>query len=125
MIRNRRKIQYLTTISLAILMILSCLRIESFKDIFAENNDETIEFTWRETTAERNLYWSQADYDDIGKRYMGETLEEVLQMAQDPSIEFDEESFWRGTIFEGCTTGDIEALVDMEYTKESLQELHE
>ena len=45
------------------------------------------EYTWRDTTVERNLYYDDWSKDNMGRIYLGETLEELFQMYEDPTLE--------------------------------------
>lgn len=55
------------------------------------------ELTWRETTAERGLYEPDEDWENakngmppdfvIGSKWVGETIDEIIQMYNDPSLE--------------------------------------
>ena len=81
-----------------------------------------LNFTWRETTAERFLYYNDYTISNIGKEYFGETIEEIIQMSKDSSIEFDEENFFNGTPFEGITIDDLLWLQEEGYTLQDLSE---
>lgn len=87
---------------------------------FRRIDGEVVLFTWRKTTDEKNIYWSAEERANAGQRYMGEDFSEVLQMMDDPTITFDEEHFYDGTIFVGCKKKHIEFFVANGYTKESL-----
>lgn len=79
------------------------------------------EFNWRETTAERNLYYDEWSKDNMGRIYLGETLEELFQMYDDPSIEMaDWEDFFAGTCFAGATLEDLKWLQESGYTMDQL-----
>lgn len=79
------------------------------------------EFNWRETTAERNLYYDDWSKENMGRIYLGETLEELFQMYDDPSIEMaDWEDFFAGTCFEGATLEDLKWLQESGYTMDQL-----
>ena len=88
----------------------------------AEPDAETSEFTWRETTAERNLYYDDYSKNLMGVRYQGETIEEIFQMAEDPSIEIDMDSFFDGTCFEGFGLEELEYLQGEGYTLDELKQ---
>lgn len=55
------------------------------------------ELTWRDTTAERGLYEPDEDWENmkngmppnfvIGSKWVGETIDEIIQMYNDPSLE--------------------------------------
>lgn len=73
---------------------------------------------WRATTAERNLYYDDFTRGNIGKKYQGETIEELLQMNAELGIEW--ESFFEGSCLAGT---DLEGLLWMQeegYTLEYL-----
>lgn len=79
------------------------------------------EFNWRETTAERNLYYDDWSKENMGRIYLGETLEELFQMYDDPSIEMaDWEDFFAGTCFAGATLEDLKWLQESGYTMDQL-----
>lgn len=79
------------------------------------------EFNWRETTAERNLYYDDWSKEYMGRIYLGETLEELFQMYDDPSIEMaDWEDFFAGTCFAGATLEDLKWLQESGYTMDQL-----
>ena len=79
------------------------------------------EYTWRDTTAERNLYYDDWSKDNMGRIYLGETLEELFQMYDDPSIEMaDWEDFFAGTCFAGATLEDLKWLQESGYTMDQL-----
>lgn len=68
-------------------------------------------FTWRETTAERQLYCNDLMVYCMGKVWVGETVDEVLQMMDDPSLEMaDLNAFFAGTVFEGYSRKDLEQM---------------
>ncbi len=77
-------------------------------------------FTWRQTTADRNLYFLESDKELIGKEFIGETFEEILQMAEDPTCDFDEANFWNATCFKGLTIEDTKYLVSKGYNVDQL-----
>lgn len=82
------------------------------------------EFNWRETTAERNLYYDDWSKENMGRIYLGETLEELFQMYDDPSIEMaDWEDFFAGTCFAGATLEDLKWLQESGYTMEQLVQI--
>ena len=81
---------------------------------------DSSKYTWRQTTAERNLYFMEGDEELIGKMHVGETFEEVLQMAEDPTCDFDEENFFNDTVFEGIKVEQVQYLVDNCYDLDSL-----
>ena len=90
-----------------------------------DNEDKTNEskekiFTWRETTAARAIYWADNAEELMGKQWFGETIDEILQMAEDPSIDFDWESFRRGSGFADLTLDDLRILQDAGYDLEEL-----
>lgn len=79
------------------------------------------EYTWRDTTAERNLYYDDWSKENMGRIYLGETLEELFQMYDDPSIEMaDWEDFFAGTCFAGATLEDLKWLQESGYTMDQL-----
>lgn len=79
------------------------------------------EFNWRETTAEKNLYYDDWSKENMGRIYLGETLEELFQMYDDPSIEMaDWEDFFAGTCFAGATLEDLKWLQESGYTMDQL-----
>lgn len=68
-------------------------------------------FTWRETTAERQLYCNDLMVYCMGKVWVGETVDEVLQMMDDPSLEMAGlDAYFAGTVFEGYTREDLEQM---------------
>lgn len=82
------------------------------------------EFNWRETTAERNLYYDDWSKDNMGRIYLGETLEELFQMYDDPSIEMaDWEDFFAGTCFAGATLDELKWMQENGYTMEQLVQI--
>lgn len=81
--------------------------------------DESQEFTWRQTTADRLLYYDEECIANIGVRYQNETLDEILQMVEDPTVEVSFDTFFTGTIFEGCGPEELQ------YFKEEGLELDE
>lgn len=86
---------------------------------FPEGYDSS-KYTWRQTTADRNLYFLESDKELVGKEFIGETFEEILQMAEDPTCDFDEVNFWNATCFKGLTIKDTEYLVSKGYTVDGL-----
>lgn len=79
------------------------------------------EYTWRDTTAERNLYYDDWSKENMGRIYLGETLEELFQMYEDPALEMaDWEDFFAGTCFEGATLEDLKWLQESGYTMDQL-----
>lgn len=79
------------------------------------------EFNWRETTAERNLYYDDWSKENMGRIYLGETLEELFQMYDDPSIEMaDWEDFFAGTCFAGATLDELKWMQESGYTMDQL-----
>lgn len=86
---------------------------------FPEGYDSE-KYTWRQTTADRNLYLLESNKELIGREFIGETFEEILQMAEDPTCDFDEENFFKGLCFEGLTVKDVEYLVNKGYTVDQL-----
>lgn len=86
---------------------------------FPEGYDSE-KYTWRQTTADRDLYWMEGDKELIGKEFIGETFEEILQMAEDPTCDFDEENFWNATCFKGLTIEDTKYLVSKGYNVDQL-----
>ena len=79
------------------------------------------EFNWRETTAERNLYYDEWSKDNMGRIYLGETLEELFQMYEDPTLEMAGwEDFFAGTCFAGATLEDLKWLQESGYTMDQL-----
>lgn len=79
------------------------------------------QYTWRETTAERNLYYDEWSKDNMGRIYLGETLEELFQMYDDPTLEMaDWEDFFAGTCFAGATLEDLKWLQESGYTMDQL-----
>lgn len=79
------------------------------------------EYTWRDTTAERNLYYDDWSKDNMGRIYLGETLEELFQMYDDPSIEMaDWEDFFAGTCFAGATLDELKWMQESGYTMDQL-----
>lgn len=79
------------------------------------------EYTWRDTTAERNLYYDDWSKDNMGRIYLGETLEEIFQMYEDPTLEMAGwEDFFAGTCFAGATLEDLKWLQESGYTMDQL-----
>lgn len=79
------------------------------------------QYTWRDTTAERNLYYDDWSKDNMGRIYLGETLEELFQMYEDPTLEMaDWEDFFAGTCFAGATLEDLKWLQESGYTMDQL-----
>lgn len=79
------------------------------------------EYTWRDTTAERNLYYDDWSKENMGRIYLGETLEELFQMYDDPTLEMaDWEDFFAGTCFAGATLEDLKWLQESGYTMDQL-----
>lgn len=79
------------------------------------------EYTWRDTTAERNLYYDDWSKDNMGRIYLGETLEELFQMYEDPTLEMAGwEDFFAGTCFAGATLEDLKWLQESGYTMDQL-----
>lgn len=79
------------------------------------------EFNWRETTAERNLYYDDWSKENMGRIYLGETLEELFQMDEDPTLEMAGwEDFFAGTCFAGATLEDLKWLQESGYTMDQL-----
>lgn len=79
------------------------------------------EYTWRDTTAERNLYYDDWSKDNMGRIYLGETLEELFQMYEDPALEMAGwEDFFAGTCFAGATLEDLKWLQESGYTMDQL-----
>ncbi len=79
------------------------------------------EYTWRDTTAERNLYYDDWSKENMGRIYLGETLEELFQMYEDPALEMAGwEDFFAGTCFAGATLEDLKWLQESGYTMDQL-----
>lgn len=79
------------------------------------------EFNWRDTTAERNLYYDDWSKENMGRIYLGETLEELFQMYEDPTLEMAGwEDFFEGTCFAGATLEDLKWLQESGYTMDQL-----
>lgn len=79
------------------------------------------EYTWRDTTAERNLYYDDWSKENMGRIYLGETLEELFQMDEDPTLEMAGwEDFFAGTCFAGATLEDLKWLQESGYTMDQL-----
>lgn len=79
------------------------------------------EYTWRDTTVERNLYYDDWSKDNMGRIYLGETLEELFQMYEDPTLEMAGwEDFFEGTCFAGATLEDLKWLQESGYTMDQL-----
>lgn len=79
------------------------------------------EYTWRDTTAERNLYYDDWSKENMGCIYLGETLEELFQMYEDPTLEMAGwEDFFEGTCFAGATLEDLKWLQESGYTMDQL-----
>lgn len=79
------------------------------------------EYTWRDTTAERNLYYDDWSKENMGRIYLGETLEELFQMYEDPTLEMAGwEDFFAGTCFAGATLEDLKWLQESGYTMDQL-----
>ena len=79
------------------------------------------EYTWRDTTAERNLYYDDWSKENMGRIYLGETLEELFQMYEDPTLEMAGwEDFFEGTYFAGATLEDLKWLQESGYTMDQL-----
>lgn len=79
------------------------------------------EFNWRDTTAERNLYYDDWSKENMGRIYLGETLEELFQMYEDPALEMAGwEDFFAGTCFAGATLEDLKWLQESGYTMDQL-----
>lgn len=79
------------------------------------------EYTWRDTTAERNLYYDDWSKENMGRIYLGETLEELFQMYEDPTLEMAGwEDFFEGTCFAGATLEDLKWLQESGYTMDQL-----
>ena len=79
------------------------------------------EYTWRDTTVERNLYYDDWSKDNMGRIYLGETLEELFQMYEDPTLEMAGwEDFFAGTCFAGATLEDLKWLQESGYTMDQL-----
>lgn len=79
------------------------------------------EYTWRDTTAERNLYYDDWSKDNMGRIYLGETLEELFQMYEDPTLEMAGwEDFFAGTCFAGATLENLKWLQESGYTMDQL-----
>lgn len=79
------------------------------------------EYTWRDTTVERNLYYDDWSKENMGRIYLGETLEELFQMYEDPTLEMAGwEDFFEGTCFAGATLEDLKWLQESGYTMDQL-----
>lgn len=79
------------------------------------------QYTWRDTTAERNLYYDDWSKENMGRIYLGETLEELFQMYEDPTLEMAGwEDFFAGTCFAGATLEDLKWLQESGYTMDQL-----
>lgn len=79
------------------------------------------EYTWRDTTAERNLYYDDWSKENMGRIYLGETLEELFQMYEDPTLEMAGwEDFFAGTCFAGATLENLKWLQESGYTMDQL-----
>lgn len=79
------------------------------------------EYTWRDTTAERNLYYDDWSKENMGRIYLGETLEELFQMYEDPTLEMAGwEDFFAGTCFAGATLEELKWMQESGYTMDQL-----
>jgi hypothetical protein len=87
---------------------------------FRRTKGEVVLFTWRKTTDARNLYWTETERANAGHHYMGEDFNEVLQMMEDPTITFNEEHFYDGSVFAGCKKKHVEFFVANGYTLHGL-----
>lgn len=80
-----------------------------------DNKEDSDIKSWRETTAMRSLY-TDINQDLIGKCWFTETITEILQMSEDPEIEFDEESFFEyNSYYNGLTLNDLKHLKNLGY----------
>lgn len=119
--RNKH-IYQIVAIILCITTLATSGVLHNFSNIFATDNANqsqevsTEEFTWRETTAERGLYSAKFDAPFImGQEWAGETIDELIQMYNDPSVEIYVEKMFQGTIYEGLSIEDFEFLKEEGY----------
>lgn len=88
-----------------------------------EAEGEETKYTWRETTAERGIYDLYGE-ERCGQYYCEETLDEVLQMYEDPSLEMaDWDQFFKRTYFQGCDLDDLLWLQENGYTFEEVGQM--
>jgi hypothetical protein len=81
--------------------------------------EETAEgsLTWRQSAEARGEYDFTRGRWMIGNLYLGETIEEILQMEEDPELEaFDWTGFFRHTVFAGMAREDLLRIKDLGFT---------
>ncbi len=75
--------------------------------LLGEQEEIVDDGTWRSSTAIRGIY-NGIDESEIGKRYRGETWDEIIQMVNDPTIEVaDFDTFFDGNILKDITYDEI------------------
>lgn len=76
-----------------------------------EETEEEKSFSdWYRSAEERGIYDFTLGRWMIGTYYLGESLEELLQMIDDPALpDFDLDTYFRHTVFAGMTREDLEA----------------
>jgi len=75
--------------------------------LLGEQEEIVDDGTWRSSTAIRGIY-SGVNESEIGKKYHGETFEEIIQMVNDPAlIMSDFDTFFDGNILKGLTYEDV------------------
>lgn len=122
--KHRNKYIYqIVAIILCITTLATSGVLHNFSNIFATDNTNSSEieistekFTWRETTAARNLYIPKFDVPFVmGQDWAGENCDELIQMYNDPSVEIDLDQMFKGTIYEGFSIDDFEILKNEGY----------
>ena len=84
------------------------------KYAYPDNYDDR-KYSWRQTSTYRDIYGNYHGYVSAGKNFMGQTFDEIWQMMEDPSCDFDTERFWKYQFFGNCTKEDIKFLADNGY----------
>lgn len=84
------------------------------KYAYPDNYDDR-KYSWRQTSTYRNIYGNYHGYVSAGKVFMGQTFDEIWQMMEDPSCDFDAERFWQHQFFGGCTKEDIKYFAENGY----------
>lgn len=93
------------------LMLAICILLGNVPIVWAApKEDSQVEFTWKEQMQDAGMYEGLRGDDlesQIGKVYLGESVSQVLQMLEDPSLDVDLEKFFEGTLLAGLTKEDL------------------
>lgn len=71
---------------------------------------EEMAVSWYENGVQQGLYTNPGLEDTVGVSFQNETLDNILMMSRDPSLEgWSVERFFTGTVFRDLTVDELEA----------------